>query len=1113
MANESKIKDLLQVDDPKQLPAGWTFDANDRRFMDNQIRETQRHVVDSILNGTYTTYPYLSADSDEVAEGDVVCSAGEDDIDGIPIVTLAVVPDITDAKSILGIVVTVASPGSRLQVATHGILPASITGLDVGDPGAVRLNTSTARCERVATLDETDYTIGTVNIKGNLTLHPLPIGTILGIGGGGGGGGSSPGFEVELDSSSATVNAGQVYLLKLDETNKVEKATSTTVKGARGIVGIARSTITPGTVFTHDRTVVPNSITGLGAGDAGYAAMSSSGALVRQTNAEQPRIGLVFTDGSVQPFGEVVYGPINVKDFGAIGDGTTDDSAAIQAALDSTGTPGDGALDNRGRAIYFPPGVYYCASDIYITFPNALRGEGDGRTRSGSRLKMAEYCNVWNDIQTASVNGVGGNNTIIEQLDIEKMDDWATQEVHATTTAYTGAQTASVRGRIVIPAGMTVDDTGNDLGYCYELIRAGTSAGSAPTFADFREPDRSIPWQAGITVGANTVVRGTDDRYDVVFKLNNAASLTDTKVTGSTPPTWNYTLSGTTNDSAGGGTAQWVAVSPAGALVADGGTLQTPTGCVWAVKVSAGIFSTSRIVVRNVGVLYALNAGIYVHGTTAAYPQGNANGTFISGCTLSNCGVGIHMRGGNGNAGTIIGCDAIGIANNGGRGWLEESQLGNVWIGNQCEASQGAWLYSSAQYPVFLSMYSEGSQGLGKITSTGTGWVGGNLGTGFTTDTVEFCGIRPGDCRGITKTTTSSAGQTLTVTLGTAEAALEFSTSGDASGYTWNYKHGVPGAGWVGFRHANSATRVIDAFSTTSKWGPGIGRWLHNGVLTGASGTDPAHKMLGGFTAKPTTGLWAQGWWAMRSNTDVGDWAGWVCTVKGGWGDAWVSLQGVAAGQAVTPTTPNGYVYQARNNGANGSSEPTWPTVVGNTVDSGSVTYECFGVTPAIFVPFGFADDEKTGLAPQTSVDWADTGDTDSGTLAAKSKVRSRRKQAQTTTATADQVLDDGATYGNQNLTFSEGESRDIDVLIIGKRNGQAEMIRHHISGTFYYEGGTLTQVGATVADTVRETGAQISGTTVEFNISGATVRIRTTPANAITIDWTLIRQDIVRTE
>ena len=54
---------------------------------------------------------------------------------------------------------------------------------------------------------------------------------------------------------------------------------------------------------------------------------------------------------------------VNVKDFGAKGDGTTDDTAAIQAAVDD------------GRGIYFPDGYYNISGIIYLNNGNFLFGD------------------------------------------------------------------------------------------------------------------------------------------------------------------------------------------------------------------------------------------------------------------------------------------------------------------------------------------------------------------------------------------------------------------------------------------------------------------------------------------------------------------------------------------------------------------------------------------------------------------------------------------------------------------------------------------------------------------------------------------------------------------
>lgn len=58
-----------------------------------------------------------------------------------------------------------------------------------------------------------------------------------------------------------------------------------------------------------------------------------------------------------RPFNEKLAEILSVKDFGAIGDGTTDDTAAIQAAITAAGT----------GTIYFPYGTYKVTSTLTVT--------------------------------------------------------------------------------------------------------------------------------------------------------------------------------------------------------------------------------------------------------------------------------------------------------------------------------------------------------------------------------------------------------------------------------------------------------------------------------------------------------------------------------------------------------------------------------------------------------------------------------------------------------------------------------------------------------------------------------------------------------------------------
>lgn len=108
---------------------------------------------------------------------------------------------------------------------------------------------------------------------------------------------------------------------------------------------------------------------------------------------------------------------VSIKAFGATGDGSTDDTAAIQRALDELYTDTDKTDSRSRRKLFFPAGQYNISSSITIPPYATIEGEGIDKSiiyYSGSSAPVAKT-------QDNAGNEYGAMTTVATNINIEGM--------------------------------------------------------------------------------------------------------------------------------------------------------------------------------------------------------------------------------------------------------------------------------------------------------------------------------------------------------------------------------------------------------------------------------------------------------------------------------------------------------------------------------------------------------------------------------------------------------------------------------------------------------------------------------------------------------------------
>lgn len=143
---------------------------------------------------------------------------------------------------------------------------------------------------------------------------------------------------------------------------------------------------------------------------------------------------------------------VSVKDFGAVGDGVTNDTAAIQAAIAS------------GRCVYIPPGTYNITP---LTFSNFLSCNIRGAGRDVSRLVLTEsgtaltFSNCqWLQLSDLSLQAIGTAQTLSNSNGIELKTSSSNCVIERINIYGFSLDGLRMAGTLVTPlSGNTVNDT------------------------------------------------------------------------------------------------------------------------------------------------------------------------------------------------------------------------------------------------------------------------------------------------------------------------------------------------------------------------------------------------------------------------------------------------------------------------------------------------------------------------------------------------------------------------------------------------------------------------------------------------------------------------------
>jgi len=225
--------------------------------------------------------------------------------------------------------------------------------------------------------------------------------------------------------------------------------------------------------------------------------------------------------------GEICY---NVKKYGAVGDGVTDDTAAINAMIAGIVSPPN-AFGNVTVRIHFPAGRYIYSGNINLTYKGTISGDGPQSTiiyrktgATGDLITLSAASSTIRDINLDgnSSGAVSGDNIVIDAGYGTIQNVWNTK----------AKENAITIGKTAVAIGFKITDTFIRLAQGYGIL---TTAASGSTDGMISNTDIGQCYLSGIRlsngaqnlslvhVWGNGIGAVAGDRYGIW--LNSASNI------------------------------------------------------------------------------------------------------------------------------------------------------------------------------------------------------------------------------------------------------------------------------------------------------------------------------------------------------------------------------------------------------------------------------------------------------------------------------------------------------------------------------------------------------------------------------------------------------------